>query len=701
MSKSPIWITGGSRCGKTTRLQAKFIEWLQLSLANSPQNINPKQVLIFAANDDNRRQLADKLSTCIEKSYPIITKTPLGFITDEVKLFFPLIKQQLNLKSQIPIRLRPETEQELATKLWRNDFNEEDLLLFGGEYRFVRRILDLLQLAGAAGIPPENIPYRLKEGLKNSFATEVNQNEMWQRIGNLLLKWRQWCLEKGLLSYGLIYELYWRYLIPNSIYQQKLIARYQAIFADDTDDYPAISADLFNFFLDQKFFAVFTYNPQGKVRLGLNADPNYLKQLASRCQVETLEFPPVENVGSQIAEQVIQLITDPLSIRESITNNLQSITTTSRAELLRQTAEFITAAIRIGQVKPEEIAVIAPGLDDIGRYTLIDILENRGIPVEPLNEQQPLISFPIIRALLTLLGLVYQGLGQLVWQDAVAEMLVVLSQKYVQGELITPIDPVRAGLLADYCYHIDLELPSLLPVETFTRWDRLGYQAVEAYNEILQWIEAIKTKQKQDANFTPIIFFDQAIKKFFSNARHLSYAQLANLRELTETAQHFWEIEQRLKKDQDYNKSPTTVIKEFIQLLQRGTITANPYPLKPAYITPNGAKTEGYVTLATVYQYRSLRSHHRWQFWLDVGSNLWSQSGSSELFAAPLFLQEWNGSAWMAENQLKMDQERLERILRDLLARASEKVYLCHSELNINGTENNGVLLSLVHLLSA
>ena len=58
-------------------------------------------------------------------------------------------------------------------------------------------------------------------------------------MGELLLLWRKWCLERGLLTYGLIYELYWRYLLPNPKYQQHLTNRYQAVFADDVDDYPS------------------------------------------------------------------------------------------------------------------------------------------------------------------------------------------------------------------------------------------------------------------------------------------------------------------------------------------------------------------------------------------------------------------------------------------------------------------------------
>ena len=44
-----------------------------------------------------------------------------------------------------------------------------------------------------------------------------------------------------------------------------------------------------------------------------------------------------------------------------------------------------------------------------------------------------------------------------------------------------------------------------------------------------------------------------------------------------------------------------------------------------------------------------------------------------------------------------MDQERLARILRDVLARATAKVFLCHSDLGVNGTEQAGALLPLVH----
>ena len=111
-------------------------------------------------------------------------------------------------------------------------------------------------------------------------------------MGSLLLNWRNWCLERGLLSYGLITELYHHKLLTNSSYQQHLKQRYHGIIADDVDDYPAIAANLFEFLLDAGAVGAFSYNPQGAVRWGLGADPQYLARLAARCQVENLTTPP-------------------------------------------------------------------------------------------------------------------------------------------------------------------------------------------------------------------------------------------------------------------------------------------------------------------------------------------------------------------------------------------------------------------------
>lgn len=103
------------------------------------------------------------------------------------------------------------------------------------------------------------------------------------------------------------------------------------------------------------------------------------------------------------------------------------------------------------------------------------------------------------------------------------------------------------------------------------------------------------------------------------------------------------------------------------------------------------------VTLATIFQYRASRRFHRWQFWLDAGSPLWSKGGAATLFGAPLFLKDWSGEPIREQDTQVADEQRLRRILLDLLGRVGERVYLCHSELATNGQEQSGPLLPLVN----
>jgi hypothetical protein len=266
-----------------------------------------------------------------------------------------------------------------------------------------------------------------------------------------------------------------------------------------------------------------------------------------------------------------------------------------------------------------------------------------------------------------LISLVYPNLGQLVSRDHIAEMLVVLTEA---------IDPVRAGMLADYCFARHPENPQLLEAETYNQWNRLGYEATQAYEKLRQWIE------QQSPKDAPLLFIDRAIQAFFK-PRKLSYEHTATLQSLIETAQYYWQLGYRL------DLEDAVILENFIQLIRQGTVTANPY-------APN--QPEDSVVLATIIQYRMARRSHRWQFWLDASSDLWLQGGAASLFGAPLFLKSWNGERWTIENQRDADMQRLQRLLRDLLDRTGDRLYLCHSELSTNGQIQNGVLLPLIEI---
>ncbi|GAB4137266.1 MAG: recombinase family protein [Cyanobacteria bacterium J069] len=693
-----IWIVGASRSGKTGRLVQRFGEWALSEQSASSGAVEASvpstpPALAFAAIGDNRLDLSDRLAAEQDR-YPVETATPLGFFFAEVVLFYPLLVERGLVGTQFPLRLRPETEQALATRLWQPALEDGTLMLPGvSDYFLVRRMLDLLQLASLAEVPPEDIAPLLQQGL----TPPETQPDLWLRVGEAIAQWRDWCLERGLLTYGIAADLYSRYLLPDATYQARLRDRFSVLLADDVDDYPAIAYTLFSHLLDIGLPGIFTYNPQGAVRWGLGADPARLGALAARCQVEMLDLP-AHTLGTDWADPLAGWVREPVLLPD-LPDAMPSIQTISRAQLLRETAEQVAQAIHSGQVRPDEVAIIGPGLDAIARYTLREILNRRGIAVEALNDQQPLAASPLIRALLTLLALVYPGLGRLISREAIAELLIVLSQPPTPNpstaESSPTIDPVRAGLLVDHCFVPDPDRPYLLPATAFPRWDRLGHRATQSYESMRQWIETQQAQQQQRLIPSPATLLDRAIQQFLYGGSMLPYDRLAALRELMETAQHFWEVEARLRQaDPLRSTAPLSEsVQDFIELLRGGTITADPYPVRPLITRPA-------VTLATIFQYRANRGAHRWQFWLDAGSPLWLTGGGG-LFGAPLFLSDWSGQLWTAADALEADRNRLERQIRDLLYRADERVYLCHSDLSTSGQEQTGPLLTLVNAARA
>jgi hypothetical protein len=694
-----MWIEGATRSGKTTRLLSYLVDLA----AAQRDRVHPGAVfLLFAANGDNRLVLADRLADSVPAEIPVTTSTPAGFIQNEVALFWPVLVEALaaqgqGLSPQFPMKLRPENEQELATQLWRPALAAGRLEVPGWtEIQTVRRSLDFLQLAASSGTPAEDLPTLLADGIPGGIASL----EVWRNIADAVVQWRDWCLQQGFLTYGIATELYWQHLLPHPLYRDKFAQRFGGVLADDLDEYPAIFREVLDCADALRLPLAVTWNPYGYVRLGIGADPEALEPWRHHADsVETLAPAATDSLAATWGDRLVNAVMDPMAIPEPV-EAMQLIQCTSRGELLRHTAEAIAQAIQSGQVAAGDIAVIGPGFDAIARYTLAEILQKQGIPVASLNDQRPLVSTPLVRSILTLLPFIYPGLGRFLEKADVAEMLVVLSQS-AQGSPSqswferVQIDPVRAELIVDHCFQPDPDQPQLLDVTEFPRWDRLGYRATEAYNTLREWLAQQQQARQQRLLTSPVSVIDRAIQSFLWRGNYLPYDQLAALRELVETAQHFWEVQGRLRLQQRFSQTSLQTDRppegRFLHLLRQGIVTANPFPVKPLEQGQSG------VTLSTVFQYRSQRLHHRWQFWLDASSPRWL-TGTDALFGYPVFLRRWNGQPWTIEFIETSHEARLERILRDLLGRTTEKVILCHSDLAVNGQEQTGPLLTLVNV---
>ena len=694
------WIVGTSLSGKTSHLLTRFQTWSQqvtlshgsfidlpstdLSSTGRPslnlgQSALYPRALVLSAIGDNRLVLTDRLTTLTQSKIPFRSTTPLGFFEEEVLLFWPLLVKNMGLTAQFPVRLRPENEQQLATRFWRAQLDMATGETGIQASKLVRRLLDIYQLAAFSETRLEEIPDILKLGIGAESPELVLPTDI---IGTMLLDWRSWCLERGFLNYGLLTELYAQHLLPDAHYQLQLPYRIQAVFADDVDEYPPVMRSVFEQVLTYEIPVVCTFNPNGGIRLGLGADPAVMEEMAEDWDRVNLS-PRQDCCFTRAGDEILDLVTTPLFLPPPIPSCIQTIQTTTRAQLLRQTANVITCLIKSGELRAQDIAIVAPGFDPISRYALTQMLTSQGIRVKNLNEQRPLTSVPLVRSLLTLLTLVYPNLGRLITRDSISEMLVVLNPK---------IDPVRSGLLTDHCFEPHPDRPRLLPSKVFERWDRLGYDGMTAYEDLIAWIAMQQEQLAARLLANPIVLLDRAIQKFFLGGVHLPFEQVASLRELLDTAQHYWEVETRIHKSDKIkgdSMAAAQSVRSFIQLLRSGAVTANPYPVQAI------GSAQDAVTIASVFQYRLNRESHSCQFWFDAGGSRWL-TGVDALFASPLFLSNWSGTQWETKDTLKMNEQRLIRIVRDLLERSSDRIILCHSDLATSGQEQLGPLLSIV-----
>lgn len=709
-----IWITGGALSGKTQTL----VDWFQGLRDQLPPG---SRVLALAASSETRWALMERLAAV---GWPAIDcTTPLGFFEQEVMLFYPLLAERAGFVPQFPLLLRPENEQELAGQLWGPALaeNPDAPIAQPLRERAVRRLLDLLQLAANSGTDLAEIPDRLVQGLGPAAAVELPGNWV-DRAGALIVEWRDWCLRRGLLTYGLVSWLYGHFLLSDPRYLDRLQRRYQVVLADDTDDFPALAGRLLTLLQEGGAWAGYTHNRDGASRLGLGADPAALQPLADRCTDHLDLGRANHDLVQRVAPLLSTVAREPFAIApwaEAWPPTVQVLTTIARAQLLRETAETIVQAVQTEALQPQDIAVISPGLDSIAGYTLASILRDRGLPVTLLGNQRPLISSPTVRSLLTLWTLVYPGLGDWLNREDVAEMLVGLSTEpdpwlatpepaatgagsigtEAELDLALPdlaetsptglrraIDPVRAGLIADHCFRPDRQRPELLPVEVFARWDRLGYRATMAYQKLRSWISEQQQQLRQRLVRSPLIVLDRAVQQFLWHGGRLDPAELAALRELLEAAHRYWDISHRI----DPQSPETETIHKFIALLRRGTIAANPFPSQVLNPAPSG------ITLANIFQYRTARLSHRWHFWLDASSPLWPRGGAAVLFGSPLFLQDWNGRRRTPDDEEQADLDRFDRVVHDLLGRCRDRLYLCHSDLSVTGQDQLGPMRPVI-----
>ncbi len=537
--------------------------------------------------------------------------------------------------------------------------------------RIYAQLLDALNKAALNGYPHTEIGERLLA----AWVGEAAQETVYRQVQEAVNRFRAYCLEHNLLDFSLQMELLHRHLWPRPLFRDYLFRRYRHLIADNVEEETPLTHDLLRDWLPRLDSALLIYDEGGGHRLFLGADAEGGRELAALCE-EEVRFAEPRNPAPPLlalAAALGRALDAPLPGMEAEADFRPALHRPEQTphyypQMLDWVAEQVAGLVDRG-VPPSEIVILAPFLNDLLRFSLLDRLKARNIPARTHRPSRSLREEPAAQALLTLAQLAHPQWGMQPRRADVALML----RRAIEG-----MDLVRARLLTEVRYRRGtlLDFDGITNEETKAR---ITYRLGERYQSLVLWLEAYRQQgEAQLDRFFQAIFHELLAHEGFGFYRDYDAAYVAAM--LIESAQKFYRVVGEIPADIPWGQ-------EYLRMVEAGVVAAQ-------YLLPWTATPAEAVLIAPAYTFLMSNRAVDYQFWLDVGSRGWWERLYQPLTHPYVLSRRWEiGRPWTDEEEMASRRESLARLTRGLLLRCRRGLYLGLSRLNARGYEESGPLL--------
>jgi hypothetical protein len=703
-----IFLSGPPGSGKTTLAVSRLLHLLQ-------SNIPAEQILILVP----QRTLAAPYYQALRN-----VRAPAGGVVDiatigglarrTLDLFWPLMAGRAGFaESDYPPRFLT-----LETAQYYMDQIIEPFVSSGAfdgitipRTRLVSQVIDNLNKAAAVGFPPDQIAARLK----NAWAGESAMLRIYEQVQAAALEFRRTCLAGNLLDWSLQIEVFGHHLLPLPQLRRYLLAGYRHLIVDNTEEDIPVCHDLLKTWLPLCESALVVHDTGGGYRVFLGADPQGALRLSDSCREHVLltkshiTSPEVAALGTELAAPFApsavsgKRTAQDVDPRQALGQPPDSIR--FHPQMLDWVAEEISRLVMEEELPAGEIAVLAPFLSDALRFSLAERLMRYNIPVRTHRPSRELREEPAARCLLTLAKLAHPA-----WRRAppAADVAHALMHS------VANLDPVRARLLTDIVYRVKEGRPTLSPFHQIVpeMQQRISYLLGAHYDDLRRWIGGYieRTEGLEAGEESPVgqetgpsavpeeldYFFSRLFGEVLSQVGfgfHGDYDAGAVAATLIESVQKFRQSYCSLQWRQDKSAVRRDPSQEYIDMVERGVIAAQ-------YVSSWQVRPENAVLLVPAYTFLMMNQPVAVQFWLDAGSRAWFERIYQPLTHPYVLHRDWpEGQIWADEDEVRVRQEALARLILGLTRRCHQRVYLAHSELSERGYEQQGPLLQAVQRL--
>jgi hypothetical protein len=604
-----------------------------------------------------------------------------GLAQRMVDLFWPLVAENAGFAKPEapPTFLNLEAAQYYMAYIVRPLINEG---LFSSvtidRNRLYSQIIDNLNKAAVVGFSYRDIGPRLK----SAWSGESVQSRVYEDAQTCATLFREYCLQHNLLDFSLQIEVFWQYLWKSRICHKYLLNSYRHLIVDNVEEDVPVTHDLLTQWMPHTDSSLIIYDHDAGYRRFLGADPTSARRLVKHCS-QTYLFedsfvtsPEIKSLSAYLTKSLLRAPTalpdvDP---RPAIIHQ----THTYYPQMLDWIADNIQQLITEEAVLPKDIVVLAPFLSDSLRFSIVNRLESKHIPVKTHRPSRSLREEAATFCLLTFASLAHPEWGFVPTKFDIAQSLM---------QALDGLDLIRAKILADITYRLRDGVPTLLPFEQIipSTQQRISYVLGEKYDHLRLWLEEYRQSTAGELDhFISRLFGEVLSQPGYGFHSRFDHGQVtANL---VDSIRKF-----RRMVGGTLIAAGVDLGKQYIEMVQDGVIAAQ-------YLPRWQTQKENAVFIAPAYTFLISNYPVDVQFWLDVGNRSWAERLYQPLTHPYVLSRNWSqGKVWTDVEEVEAGEQSLNALVLGLLNRCRRIVYLGLSEFNEQGYEQRGPLLQAFH----
>ncbi len=446
------------------------------------------------------------------------------------------------------------------------------------------------------------------------------------------------------LRQGLVFN----YICKNTEYFKNI----KYLIVDDGDEITPLCFDFIKHIAPQLKDQFIAFDKKGASRTGyLSADRTAVWEF------EKLFNEPVIAIDSETklrfdAENIFINTTED---KNELLENFSMQSPSKRAKMIELAVNQIHSLMK-AKVKPAEIVVVTPVIDEMLRFSLKENLGSHTNLIF-LSGSEKLIQNPLVLSVLTIMKLNCGMKDRLTSFDLriIISNFLEIPVKYCR-EILDTFDRTKEIIDFEFPYpdYTEKYKKFLEIVNSQAQNDKkLSLQALEIYENLVE----LKT------------FDAQILNKFNFFIKQLQ------------------EFENVFKDEFEKRKS------EIITQIENSIIAENPYTTLEI--------KERDLVIGTPQKIIDSQIRSKYQIWLDVSSDEWIKSDTGPLYNAWVFQRGWSKDEFTIEDNIELGKEKTARILRKLSLCADEHIFAYSSLFDGNGIENFGGIEKHITVSSA